>query len=289
MSVPISYAGQTFNITFTGRGNRDVANYAWFAPGNSDQKVLLVGNSMDKPAVTSRLTLKTPEKGGIEIYKKGDGGGKLAGAVFKVTNASGQTVSTLTTNSNGYAKLDGLDPGTYYVQEITPPEGYLLDDTIHTAVVNAGTTITINATNTAVVGYITVKKTNSNAEMGDYPLSGAVFTIYNQSNTAVDTITTDETGEATSKALRLGTYKVRETKAPTGFVAGEDQTVTLSYAGETVAVVYASTTVPNAPQVGRIRLVKTNADTSFGTYSLEGAVFEVRDSKDELVDTLTTY
>ena len=39
-------------------------------------------------------------------------------------------------------------------------------------------------------------------------------TIYDNAGNVVDVMTTDENGVATSKELRLGTYKYKETKAP---------------------------------------------------------------------------
>lgn len=53
-------------------------------------------------------------------------------------------------------------------------------------------------------------------------------------------------------------------------------------------VVNVSITVPNMPQMGKVRVQKTNADDSLGSHSLAGAVFEVRDSAGTLVDTITT-
>lgn len=57
ISVPLSMANQTIRITFTGKDNRNTANYGWYAPTNDDQKVVLVDNSLMMPAVTSTLKM----------------------------------------------------------------------------------------------------------------------------------------------------------------------------------------------------------------------------------------
>lgn len=213
ISVPTSMAGQQLSITFTGYDSRSTANYAWYAPSNDDQKVVMVGNGLEQPAVTTRLTLITPDSGGIEIYKTGDNGAALAGAVFGVKDASSRQIGTITTNSRGYGSMDGLDPGTYYVQEISAPSGYNLDPTVHTVNVSLASTATLSLTNSSIKGCIAIKKTNADPTKGSYPLTGAVFTIYSGS-TPVDTVTIAADGTGKSKALPLGTYTVREITAP---------------------------------------------------------------------------
>ena len=287
ISVPTSMAGQQLSITFTGYDSRSTANYAWYAPSNNDQKVVMVGNGLELPTVTMRLTLITPDSGGIEIYKTGDNGAALAGAVFGVKDASSRQIGTITTNSRGYGSMDGLDPGTYYVQEISAPSGYNLDPTVHTVNVSLANTATLSLTNSSIKGYIAIKKTNADPTKGSYPLTGAVFTIYSGS-TPVDTVTIAADGTGKSKALPLGTYTVREITAPQGFVAAADQTVNITAANAVNGVVNVSITVPNMPQMGKVRVQKTNADDSLGSHSLAGAVFEVRDSAGTLVDTITT-
>lgn len=60
ISAPLSMANQTISITFTGKDNRNTANYGWYAPTNDDQKVVLVDNSLMMPIATSTLKMTTP-------------------------------------------------------------------------------------------------------------------------------------------------------------------------------------------------------------------------------------
>lgn len=52
------------------------------------------------------------------------------GVVFKANDL----VATMTTDANGDAEVNNLYLGNYYVKEITPPEGYLLDEEEHDVV-----------------------------------------------------------------------------------------------------------------------------------------------------------
>ena len=54
------------------------------------------------------------------------------GVIYK----AGEQVATLTTDENGQASVDGLYLGNYYVKEITPPTGYLVDEEEHDLVCN---------------------------------------------------------------------------------------------------------------------------------------------------------
>ena len=85
-------------------------------------------------------------------------------------------------------------------------------------------------------------------------------------DTVVDTLTTDENGTAESKALYLGKYTVRETKAPYGMVLnGTPKTAELTYAGETVEVTETAAEFYNERQKAALSLAKIlGRDEIFG-------------------------
>lgn len=234
--------------------------------------------------------------GVITIVKTAtDTGANLRGAVFEVHNASGTLVDTVTTGADGKAATKALPLGTYRITEKTAPNGYRLNTNTFTATISGSQGATaivyapeVGVTNQPQLGKINVKKSNSNAAMGDYDLAGAMFEIYSGS-TLVDTVTTNSKGEAQSKALPLGSYTVKEKSAPYGYVLNTGSfTATLAYAGQNEEFAYTTVNVPQRPQTGVIRVHKTNAKPSMGDYALTGAVFEVHNVKGTLVDTITT-
>ena len=83
----------------------------------------------------------------------------LSGAVYGVySDAScNNRVATLTTGSGGESpKSDVLDPGTYYVKEITPSLGFVLDSTVYPVTVTAGNTSSVTSTETPLNDPISV-------------------------------------------------------------------------------------------------------------------------------------
>jgi uncharacterized surface anchored protein len=69
--------------------------------------------------------------GYIEILKTSSGGEKLSGAEFGLYKEEGTLVCKFTTDEEGYAISEQILRGTYYLQEVKSPKGYILDKTRH--------------------------------------------------------------------------------------------------------------------------------------------------------------
>lgn len=293
IKVPKQYGNQTIRLDAVGYDDRTTANLFWYAPNSGDfQKVITFTTGSYMRSTDAVLRMTTPAYGHIKIVKSdAETGNKLAGAVFGIYSNSSCTaeVARLTIGNNGTATSGDLMMGTYYVREISAPSPYLLDNTVHTVSVGASATVTVNATNGPAKGRITVTKTNADKSLGDYSLAGSVFDIYSGS-TVVATVTVDASGKGTSASIPLGSYVVKERKASTGFVLNKKEyPVTLSYAGQTVPIVYGETTIPNMPQLGTITVVKEDAETgnqAQGDATLYGAKYEIKDAGGNVVDTL---
>ena len=92
------------------------------------------------------------------------------------------------------------------------------------------TTITVYK---VVKGYIELTKASTCTNVSDnnklYSLAGAEFSIYDASGKFIQKLTTNEKGETgRSGLLTAGTYTVKETKAPEGYYAADDFTVTVN-------------------------------------------------------------
>lgn len=130
-----------------------------------------------------------PLQGYIEIQKtsaapditNGNSCYSLSGAVYGVYSNAGCTnlVTTLTTNSSGYAKSGALNQGTYYVKEISAPQGYMLDTEVYPVTVNAGATTPLNVQDDPANDPIGITLTKIQETPNAYipSLEGAQFTI----------------------------------------------------------------------------------------------------------------
>lgn len=236
---------------------------------------------------------------------------------------SSAKVSTFTTGIDGIAKLPAkFMPGTYYIQEVSGPEGYLWSDklvpfTCDTNTVKQygeyATPMIVEFSDAPAKGQIEVTKTDART---DQPItaSAATYGVYaaedvtTQDGTVrakqdekVDTIVTSNSGKGTSKELYLGRYYIVEETAPAGYLISNDKVpVELKYAGDRVAVANEPVTVSDKAVEGEISASKIDK-TSGRQIRAAGAVFEVCASenivggdgyvwhkKGEVVDTITT-
>ncbi|HHB2089645.1 TPA: SpaA isopeptide-forming pilin-related protein, partial [Bacillus cereus] len=88
------------------------------------------------------------------------------------------------------------------------------------------------AVNWEAAGSLKIKKVGENGEV----LAGAVFEVFNVNNESVGKITTGADGMAELNNLPIGTYTLKEIKAPTGYVSDDKPQTIEVKTGETGAV-----------------------------------------------------
>ena len=185
-----------------------------------------------------------------------------------------------------------LPYGNYEIIEQCTAYGYALDSApIAFKVDGSKTVVTVEKHNMPQKGIVTISKSGEvffsavesdgvySFVFADKGLAGAVYeitaaediitpdgTLRYAKGTVVDTVTTDESGDAASKPLYLGKYTVRETKAPYGMVLNnEAKSVELTYAGETVKLTETSAEFYNERQKAEVSLSKIlGKDETFG-------------------------
>ena len=213
------------------------------------------------------------------------GDATLAGAVYGVYRGE-ELVDTYTTDESGqFTTTDYVCGNDWTIRELSPSEGYLLDDTVYPVgaepqhYTEEYNPIALDVTEQAIRGGVTLTKVDK-----DYPenkLEGAVFEVYRDSNRNQELDAEDELlgtmeeldgGEYALTGLCYGGYFAKEAQAPEGFYLDENAYYfAITTDGETVTVENeAGKGFVNAAQVGSLRIAKTSSDGK-----LEGFSFRV--------------
>lgn len=192
----------------------------------------------------------------------------LAGIKFRIWKAADEAVNSTMfpyeeyiTGLDGKIKLKGITTGIYRVQEVETAEGYLLDNTIQTFMVDKDGYLDKSVLlfyNVPAKGTIEIHKTDSVTEK---PVQGAEFTVIaaEEIKTAIGTpkvaagdivahLVTDEDGKAATEPLYLGKYKVIETEQAAGYERLKDEwEITLTYEDQNTKLVKKTFEVKNTP------------------------------------------
>ena len=172
--------------------------------------------TLDKNTPNHTITITAVNEkitGGLTIQKATNTGANLSGWQFGVYTDSACTKpisgSPFTTPTNGKITISGLEPGTYYVKELSSGMDYwITDNGVKTVKVTDGSNETVYVTNTHYGYGKIIKKTNTGTN-----LSGWKFNVYTDSaltqKVSGSPFTTDANGTIV-KDLLPGTYYVQE-------------------------------------------------------------------------------
>ena len=215
------------------------------------------------------------------------------------------------TDENGYLILpESLKCGNYRIEEVSAPDGYTQNTQYVEIKVDKNTAyqmdsvsgdaiITVTYENHPVKGKLVIHKSGETLKSfkkdfvyEETSLEGAEFEIYaaediftpdhqvdEQGNrhviyakdTLVKTVTTNKNGEAVIKDLPLGKYRVKETKAPAGFVLNPDsQEVSFIYKDQNTPEIEEKLEFSNERQ--KVELSVEKQDAEIGK-ALKGATF----------------
>ena len=221
------------------------------------------------------------------------------------------------TDENGYLILpESLKCGNYRIEEVSAPDGYIQNTQYVEIKVDKNTAyqmdsvsgdaiITVTYENHPVKGKLVIHKSGETLKSfkkdfvyEETSLEGAEFEIYaaediftpdhqvdEQGNrhviyakdTLVKTVTTDKNGEAVIKDLPLGKYRVKETKAPSGFALNPNsQEVSFIYKDQNTPEIEEKLKFSNERQKVELSVEKQDAETgkvlkgaTFGLYNKE--------------------
>ncbi len=226
------------------------------------------------------------------------GDASLAGAVYGIYKGE-ELIDTYTTDENGQFTTDYYVCGDdWSIREISPSEGYLLDETIHHVgaepeLYTVERNSTKNDVNEQVIkGNIAIiKHTDDGETQIETPEEGAVFEVFLKSagsygdakESERDILTCDENGFAQTKDLPYGIYTVKQTSGWEGRELMKPFDVFINSDGQTYRYL-----INNANFESYIKIVKKDAETG-NTIPYAGAGFQIYDPNGELVTMTYTY
>ena len=248
-----------------------------FAPliaWNGDSRKQHVGTWLTvDPGVNTFLNADfRAQLGSLKLRKTDKGGKLLDGAVFHV---SGNGYDRDVTVTNGEITVNELPIGDYTVTEKTAPNGYLVNVAPFKTTVSANHTAETTITDEAPTGKISIKKSDSKGNVqGEASLEGAEYTVYGADGQEVGKITTDKDGNGSLENLVLGTYTVKETKAPEAYdLDWNTYTVELTYKDQNTAIILGNVDSKENVKTGKIEIKKTDTEGNplksgeFGIYA----------------------
>ena len=226
------------------------------------------------------------------------GDASLAGAVYGIYKGE-ELIDTYATDENGQFTTDYYVCGDdWSIREISPSEGYLLDETIHHVgaepeLYTVERNTTKNDVNEQVIkGNIAIiKHTDDGETQIETPEEGAVFEVFLKSagsygdakESERDILTCDENGFAQTKDLPYGIYTVKQTSGWEGRELMKPFDVFINSDGQTYRYL-----INNANFESYIKIVKKDAETG-NTIPYAGAGFQIYDPNGELVTMTYTY
>ena len=215
---------KTYSATGSAYGiDPDEAVLCWYdSTGKYQSLASYTGTGLDP--VRAYIKIKatvTEDKGSLTINKTdADTGKALAGVTYQLFDSAGNKIADVTTGADGKAVFSDLPLGSYTYQEISAPDGYVVDNTKYPITITTGTlNITETRTNIMAKGSLTVRK----VDVTGSPLAGAELlletSVDGQTWMEVSRITSDKTGIAKWDDLKIGAqYRITEVKAPAGYI-----------------------------------------------------------------------
>ena len=205
---------------------------------------------------------------------------KLEGVEFQIIDKNNHVIETIITNSEGEAVTSRIPIGNYKIKEISlgTNEEYILNDEIHTIVVEEDKIKTIQFENEHKKGILKIYKVD--LDDNTLPVPNVEFEITDQDGYKY-IATSDENGIAIIPNIRTGIATIKETKTNTIYKISEE-----TYSAEINWNETIETTITNEKLKGQIEVYKV--DDEDNEIKLEGVEFQVINSKGEIVETIVT-
>ena len=229
------------------------------------------------------------KKGNLKILKvdKDDNTITLDAIEFDLIDENKEVVAHVKTDENGKAEIKDINIGNYTLKETKTKKEYNLcvDKDI---VVKWNETTEVTIENEKKKGQIKVIKVDK--DNNEIKLKGVEFEVLDSKNKVIEKLITNEKGEAVTSRLPIGEYKIKEISLGKNFdYILSDEIYIVDVTDKAIK----DLKIENERKKGKISIVKTSSKDSSKLnikkgQPLQGVIFEIFDSNNNLVDTITT-
>ena len=171
---------------------------------NTNIKVKVTKTSLELNKIDKDTESTTPQ-----------GEASLDGALYQLSNENKEIIEEIKIINNE-ARIENLDFGKYYLQELEAGEGYTIDPTIYEInITKENPNVTLQLKNEVIKANITLEK--KYGENDNWKKENNIsFEIKNQNNETINTITTNENGIA-KITLPYGIYTINQINTTEGY------------------------------------------------------------------------
>ena len=265
---------KTYSATGSAYGiDPDEAVLCWYdSTGKYQSLASYTGTGLDPVRAYIKIKATVADEVGRLTISKTDADTKqpLAGVTYRLFDSAGNKVADVTTGTDGVAVFSDLPLGSYTYQEISAPEGYVVDSTKYPITITTTTlNITETRTNALAKGSLTINKTDADTGKA---LAGVTYRLFDSAGNKIADATTGTNGKAVFSDLPLGSYTYQEISAPEGYVV-DNTKYPITITTETLHITESRTNamakgsltvrkvdVTGSPLAGAELLLETSAD-----------------------------
>lgn len=215
----------TGTINVKGKCKNYPIYYAECMVGNYQNYMLCCDTYSNDVQATCSIEINA-NKAGLQIEKiDKDTKTPIAGVKFSIKYEEGTELGLYETDEKGKINLQNIKPGNIQITEVETNENYILDSKTNYFKLEYDETKQITLENEKKKASIKIIKVDANDNTIRIP--GAKFEIYNENNELVETIITDENGEATLENLPINVkYTIKEVETAKDYILS-DESVTI--------------------------------------------------------------
>ncbi len=226
----------------------------------------------------------------IVLYKMTSGNRPLGSAEFTLYDydGHGNNLTAMSDSTTGEVIFNNIPTGTYIVKETKAPSGFIKFEETITVTVTAGSggpaTVSFNPSDTIIntaipstpFGSIIVNKMDGEGTA----LEGAKFELTNSLGHVLYTATSNSSGEARFGYVFFGSYTLRETSAPEGYVIDPQEVKVI--VTSTIPLSYTFVNEKETDEIpaikGELEVLKTDtagtplSGAEFGLYNIQGTL-----------------